>query len=170
MGSTMTRSLGQVAVHIVVRDQEAVHKLTFAAVDKCTGVPQCTRCWRFGHVSNAHACPFKTMTCPICRGPHSVDFHRALATCCRGNPKAKVLIPSTLDNEPCPHDAICVNCNGKHRADDRKCKFWAHRFDADWIYRRYSEANVSDSLIKLLASRSPSVGNRASQRVHPQTP
>src|ERR1700724_16981 len=107
------------------------HKLTFAAADKRSGVPQCNRCWRFGHVSTARACPFKTMTCPICRGPHSVDFHRTLATCCRGNPKAKVPILPTPEGEPCPHNAICVNCKGKHRADDRKCKFWAHRFDAD---------------------------------------
>jgi hypothetical protein len=53
-------------------------KLTFAPVDKHTGVPQCTRCWRFGHVSNARVCPLKGLTCPICGGPQTENLHRAL--------------------------------------------------------------------------------------------
>ena len=128
------------------------HRLVIAAADKRVSVPQCTRCWRFGHRSDVWACPFKSCYCPICNSHHTIEFHRALAACCRGNPHAKgpkgvaQPIPPTPEGEECSHEARCVNCGRDHRADDRKCSYWKLRFDPKWIYNRYKDNKVSDAV------------------------
>ena len=143
------------------------HRLIILPATKHVGVPQCNRCWRFGHPSNSRICPLKSKLCPICGDPHTVDYHRALATCCRGQPKHIPPIPATPDGEPCPHHARCINCGGQHRSDDRVCKYWKSRFNADWIYRRYQEQKVSESFTKFFFSNpgSPPPAGRNTRRI-----
>ena len=38
------------------------HRLVIAPTEKRVGLAQCTRCWRFGHCSDARVCLFKTST------------------------------------------------------------------------------------------------------------
>jgi len=113
------------------------HCLAVAPTTKHVGVPQCNRCWRYGHPSNAWVCLLKGKLCPICREPHSVEYYRHLASCCCGKPKQTPPIPATSEGDPCPHDAKCINCREKHYADDRICSFWKSRFKSDWIWHRY---------------------------------
>ena len=109
------------------------HHLVIAPAVKHVGVPQCNRCWRFGHPSNARICPLKGKLCPICGEIHSIEFHRALETCCHGQPKRNPPIPATPDGEPCSHDTRCINCSENHHSDDRICRYWKSRFKGDWI-------------------------------------
>ena len=51
------------------------HRLVIAPAEKCVGLAQCTRCWQFGHRSDARVCPFKTALCPLCSGPHSLTLY-----------------------------------------------------------------------------------------------
>jgi hypothetical protein len=101
------------------------------------GMALCNRCWRWGHP--ASACRAPQIKCPACMGPHRKDHHRTLAGCCKGNPGANPPVPPTLEGVPCPHPSRCPNCRKAHAADDRRCDFWRHRFDQDWIRARYSE-------------------------------
>jgi hypothetical protein len=109
----------------------------FRAARANPGVALCTRCWRWGHPSSA--CRAPQTTCPACSGPHRFEHHRALSGCCRGNAKATPPVPPTAPGAPCPHPARCPNCRKDHAADSRKCNFWRHRFDKDWIQARYAE-------------------------------
>jgi hypothetical protein len=61
------------------------------------------------------------------------DDHWVLAGCCKGNPKATPPVPPTPEGAPCPHVSRCPNCQKPHATDDRKCNFWRHRFDQEWI-------------------------------------
>jgi len=73
-------------------------------------------------------------------GPHMADEHRWVAGCCKGNANAIPPIPPTdAEITECPHKAHCVNCGGPHRADSRKCKFWDHWFEQQWINAKYAE-------------------------------
>ena len=63
------------------------HRLTVAPATKHVGVPQCNPCWRYGHLLNAWICLLKGKLCPICREPHSIEYHCHLASCCHGKPK-----------------------------------------------------------------------------------
>ena len=99
------------------------HHLIVALATKHVGVLQCNHCWRFGHPSNAQICPLKGKLCPICGEPHSIEYHRHLASCCRGKPKQTPPILATPESDPCPHDAKCINCREKHCTDDRVCSF-----------------------------------------------
>ena len=141
------------------------HKLTIRPADKRSGVPLCNRCWRFGHQSDARHCPFKGSACPICAGPHTEDFHRDLAPCCKGNPNAKPEpIPPTPEGQPCSHPARCVNCGKDHHADDKVCQFWRNRFDREWILKRYTNMKVSSLILSAFTftnrfPSSPSSGN-----------
>jgi len=102
------------------------------------GVPICQRCWKWGHPSQS--CRSPGVTCPHCMGPHMADEHCWVAGCCKGNANAVPPIPLTdAETTECPHKAHCVNCGGPHRADSRKCKFWDHRFDQQWINAKYAE-------------------------------
>ncbi|KXN92924.1 hypothetical protein AN958_08277, partial [Leucoagaricus sp. SymC.cos] len=101
------------------------------------GIPLCQRCWRWGHSTNT--CKSEAIRCPRCSGPHSERHHWEYASCCKGNPKANPPIPPTIADVDCPHVPICSNCHGKHAANDRKCKYWRHRFDANWFSRRRAE-------------------------------
>jgi hypothetical protein len=94
------------------------------------GSPLCIRCWKWGHLTSA--CRALQIVCPSCGGPHRKEHHRQLASCCKGNDKVSPAIPPMDPEEPCPHPPHCLNCRGKHSADDRRCKFWRHRFEQEW--------------------------------------
>ena len=103
------------------------------------GVALCQRCWKWGHPSSA--CRALQAKCPLCMGPHSREHHRTLAGCCKGNAKTTPPTLPTAEGMPCPHPSRCVNCRKDHPADSRKCNFWRHRFDQDWIKARYTEVS-----------------------------
>ncbi|CAA7270005.1 unnamed protein product [Cyclocybe aegerita] len=105
-----------------------------------TGVPLCQRCWKWGHPTVA--CKAKQLSCPICSGPHEQKEHRQHAGCCKGNAKAKPPVPPTPRDQPCPHKGCCVNCHKDHAANSASCKFWAHRYDREWIMAEYRQTNV----------------------------
>ncbi|CAA7264636.1 unnamed protein product [Cyclocybe aegerita] len=105
-----------------------------------TGVPLCQRCWKWGHPTVA--CKAKQLSCPICSGPHEQKEHRQHAGCCKGNAKAKPPVPPTPRDQPCPHKGRCVNCHKDHAANSASCKFWAHRYDREWIMAEYRQTNV----------------------------
>jgi hypothetical protein len=129
---------------------------TFRMARANPGAALCTRCWKWGHP--ASACRALQTKCPICMGPHRKEHHRALAGCCKGNDRVVPPVPPTEEGEPCPHAARCLNCRGPHSADDRRCKFWRHRFDQEWIKARYDEVSAGRR------SRSPPA-NRPAQAV-----
>jgi hypothetical protein len=129
---------------------------TFRMARANPGAALCTRCWKWGHP--ASACRALQTKCPICTGPHRKEHHRALAGCCKGNDRVVPPVPPTEEGMPCPHAARCLNCRGPHSADDRRCKFWRHRFDQEWIKARYDEVSAGRR------SRSPPA-NRPAQAV-----
>src|SRR6267154_111200 len=105
------------------------------------GSPLCQRCWRWGH--STRSCRVQTSSCPQCAGPHSEANHRSHAACCKEQPDATPPVAATPFGIPCPHESRCVNCNGSHAANDKKkCPFWRHRFDREWISRRYSAVSA----------------------------
>jgi len=140
------------------------HHLTVAPATKHVGMPQCNRCWRYGHLSNARVCPLKGKLCPICGEPHSVEYHCHLASCCRGKPKQTPPIPATPEGDPCPHDAKCINCADKHCADDRVCSFWKSRFKSDLIWHRYTEQKVSESFTNFFLPSSQAASAQSDPR------
>ena len=119
------------------------HRLVIAPAEKHVSLAQCTHCWRFSHRSNTWICPFKTVLCPLCSGPHSKANHRKMASCCKGCSTAKPPIPPTPTKEPCPHKPRCLNCGLNHGADSQTCKYWKSRFDHQWVWNHYNEAKVS---------------------------
>ncbi|KXN88565.1 hypothetical protein AN958_07051 [Leucoagaricus sp. SymC.cos] len=98
------------------------------------GTPQCQHYWKWGHPTTA--CHMPAIKYPRCSGPHSEQHHRDYAGCCKGNAKATPPIPPTAAGIPCPHVPTCSNCGAKHTANDHRCKFWCHHFDADWFKQR----------------------------------
>ncbi|CAA7267342.1 unnamed protein product [Cyclocybe aegerita] len=104
-----------------------------------TRVPLCQRCWKWGHPTVA--CKAKQLSCPICSGPHEQKEHRQHAGCCKGNAKAKPPVPPTPRDQPCPHKGRCVNCHKDHAANSASCKFWAHRYDREWIMAEYRQVH-----------------------------
>ncbi|PPQ91901.1 hypothetical protein CVT25_000721 [Psilocybe cyanescens] len=111
--------------------------LWICSSSKSSGVPLCTRCWKWGHpVGRCHAAAAK---CPRCSGPHKLEEHRAVAGCCKGNPKADPPQAPTPGGEPCPHTPHCPNCGKNHSAHERACVFWSHRFDQLWHVEKYRQ-------------------------------
>ena len=121
--------------------QFGLYACPFRAARANPGLALCQRCWKWGHPETA--CRAPQTKCPSCGGPHCKEHHRALAGCCKGNKKATPPIPPTAEGEPCPHAPRCPNCGNEHAADDRRCNFWRHRFDQDWIRARYSEVSAN---------------------------
>ncbi|KXN88467.1 hypothetical protein AN958_07132 [Leucoagaricus sp. SymC.cos] len=101
------------------------------------GSAQCIIRPAWGHPTNS--CKAEAIYCPHCSGPHSEKNHQEYTGCCKGNPKANLPILPTIVDVECPHIPICSNCHGKHAANDHKCKYWYHRFDADWFSRQRAE-------------------------------
>ena len=100
------------------------HIATIRGINMNPGVPQCRKCWKWGHtmfVCRAHGAKY-----PKCNGPHALEYYRDLAWCCKGNCKLNPPRPATKQGEPCPHNFKCANCKGDHQADDPKCPFWKH--------------------------------------------
>ena len=123
------------------------HHLRIMPAEKVTGLPLCQRCWRYGHRSDAKACPFRGVFCAHCGEPHRTENHRQFGSCCKANPKAQPPIAANTE-ATCPHAPHCVNCGKAHRSDDVACKFWKSRFDHQWIWKRYHNAKVSPELLK----------------------
>ncbi|CAA7265609.1 unnamed protein product [Cyclocybe aegerita] len=128
--------------------KKALGQLIFLAGWSCairptarhTGVPLCQHCWKWGHPTVT--CKAKQLSCPICLGLHKQKEHRQHARCRKGNVKAKPPVPPTPRNQPCPHKGHCVNCHKDHAANLALCKFWAHRYDREWIMAEYCQTNV----------------------------
>jgi hypothetical protein len=97
------------------------------------GVPQCQRCWRWGH--STRTCHTKMPRCPCCSGSHSEDNHCALVGCCKDNPKVDPPVKPMAAGDFCSHSPWYVNCNGTHTANDWKCRYWCHYFDCGWILK-----------------------------------
>ncbi|KAF9439398.1 hypothetical protein P691DRAFT_690914, partial [Macrolepiota fuliginosa MF-IS2] len=87
-----------------------------------------------GHLSNSCRCP--AIHCPICMGPRSRDLHQSMSGCCKGNPKASLLIPPTPVDMACPHVCSCINCSAQHTAGNRCCPYWCCCFNHNWIKLR----------------------------------
>ncbi|KXN85082.1 hypothetical protein AN958_11720 [Leucoagaricus sp. SymC.cos] len=91
------------------------------------------QCWHWGHPTNS--CKAEAIHCPRCSGPHLEKNYWEYTGCCKGNPKADPPIPLTIADVDCLHVSICLNCHGKHAANNHKCKFWHHCFDTGWFLR-----------------------------------
>jgi hypothetical protein len=113
------------------------HTLLIRESNRQAGVPQCQRCWRWGHV--IQSCKSQGLRCPLCSGPHTAEQHRGHAACCKGSTKANPPIPATPANEPCPHPPRCSNCKKEHASTSNKCKFWGLRFDRPAIEALYAQ-------------------------------
>ncbi|CAA7269038.1 unnamed protein product [Cyclocybe aegerita] len=127
------------------RAKKALGQPIFLAGQSCairpaarhTGVLLCQHCWKWGHPTVA--CKAKQLSCPICSGPHEQKEHRQHAGCCKGNAKAKPPVLPTPCDQPCPRKGCCVNCHNDHAANSASCKFWAHRYDREWIMNKYRQ-------------------------------
>jgi len=97
------------------------HIATVRATNMNPGVPQCHNCWKWGH--STFLCQAHGSRCQKCSGPHKLEHHRELAWCCKANPKSNPPQLETAQGMPCPHSFKCINCKGKHMADDYKCPF-----------------------------------------------
>jgi len=88
-----------------------------------SGSIMCTRCQRWGH--HHSKCRREGVRCPLCGGPHLESSHATLVDA------AKV------------DDQHCVNCSASkktkrnHSALDRKCPFWEHRYDREWLRKQF---------------------------------
>jgi hypothetical protein len=130
----------------------------FRAARSNPGAALCQRCWRWGHPMLQ--CRAPQIRCPICSGPHCAEHHRTLGGCCKGNAKANPPIPPTAPDAPCPHPPQCPNCRKDHSADSRKCAFWRHRFDQDWIKARYAEVRAAKGARPSLSNHPAAGGGR----------
>ena len=100
---------------------------TIRATNMNPGVPQCYRYWKWNHsifLYHAHG-----SKCQKYNGLHKLEYHRDLVWCCKANFKLNSPRLETAKGKLCPHTFKCVNCKGKHMADDNKCLFWKHRFN-----------------------------------------
>jgi hypothetical protein len=130
----------------------------FRAARTNPGAALCQRCWRWGHPMSQ--CRAPQIRCPICSGPHRAEHHRTLGGCCKGNAKAVPPIPPTAPDAPCPHPPRCPNCRKDHSADSRKCAFWRHRFDQEWIKARYAEVRTNRGTRHPLSNHPAAGGGR----------
>jgi len=113
------------------------HIATIRGTNMNPGVPQCRKCWKWGHTT--FACRSHGARCPKCNGPYTFEHHRDLVWCCKGNNKTEPPTSATKQGEPCPHTFKCTNCKGDHQADDPKCPFWKHRFNREWHTKKSQE-------------------------------
>ncbi|KAI0687493.1 hypothetical protein C8Q76DRAFT_262471 [Earliella scabrosa] len=90
-------------------------------LDDKASLPQCTRCFTFGHFWRK--CTLSYSICEVCAGEHTAKQHRQFTTCCQDRPA----------NEACTHFR-CANCGGPHPATHATCEFVQNRSDASWIY------------------------------------
>jgi len=111
---------------------------TIRATNMNPGVPQCHNCWKWGH--SIFSCHAHGSRCQKYSGSHKLEHHRDLAWCCKANSKLNPPRLETTKGEPCPHSFKCINCKGKHMADDNKCPFWKHRFNCEWHSKKAQEA------------------------------
>ncbi|KAF5376109.1 hypothetical protein D9615_007779 [Tricholomella constricta] len=110
--------------------------------EKRPGTPQCQRCWKWGHIDTR--CSLNRNICAHCGGPHGLQYHRVLGSCCKAKPKENPPVEATHPDEDCPHPPKCVNCGGEHLANAKTCPYFRHRFEPEWIKGRYErDANVN---------------------------
>jgi len=101
------------------------------------GVAQYCNCWCWGHPT--HTCHARGAKCQKCSRPHRVENHRSMAWCCKANPKSNPPRETTADGALCPHTFKCLDCKGKHSADNTKCLFWRYCFDRQWRSNKAAE-------------------------------
>ncbi|KDR65183.1 hypothetical protein GALMADRAFT_82167, partial [Galerina marginata CBS 339.88] len=128
--------------------------LTIKESNRSAGVPQCQRCWKWGHV--IQACKAQALRCPICSGPHMEEQHRGHAACCKGAPKANPPVPPTPVGQACPHHHRCSNCKKEHPATSNKCRFWGLRFDRSAIEALYTQVRERVVVRRPATSSNPS--------------
>jgi hypothetical protein len=86
------------------------------------GSLQCTQCQKWGHHSNQ--CHSQSMRCAFCRGPHSQDNHA-------------MFVKVKTDNRHCINCTSSKRAKNNHASMDRKCLFWQHCFDHNWLKRQF---------------------------------
>ena len=85
------------------------------------GIPQCHNCWKWGH--STFLCKAHSSKCQKCSRPHKIKHHRDIAWCYKANFKMNPPQLETKQGKPYPHTFKCVNCKGKHMADNNKCPY-----------------------------------------------
>ena len=101
-------------------------------------VLQCCNCWKWGH--STFSCWAYGSKCQKCSGSHKIEHHRKIAWCCKANPKTNLPRLKTKSDESCSHVFKCINCKGKHMADNNKCSFWKDCFNYEWHTKKAQEA------------------------------
>jgi hypothetical protein len=88
-----------------------------------SGSIMCTQCQRWGH--HHSKCRREGVRCPLCGGPHLESSHTTLVDAAKADARH------------------CVNCSASkkkkrdHSALDRKCPFWEHRYDREWLRKQF---------------------------------
>ncbi|KAF7798234.1 hypothetical protein EIP86_009451 [Pleurotus ostreatoroseus] len=99
--------------------------------------PRCKNCQRWGHLTGQ--CSSRP-NCKRCGGPHSFETHNFFCVPCQ-NEVTRVRLPkrdhagNTIPGEEaalCGHEPRCINCKGKHHADDQRCTYYRHRSEKGW--------------------------------------
>ena len=63
-----------------------------------------------------------------------------MAWCCKANPKTNLPRLKTKSDKPYSYVFKCINCKGKHIADNNKCSFWKYCFNYEWHTKKAQEA------------------------------
>jgi hypothetical protein len=88
-----------------------------------SGSIMCTWCQQWGH--HHSKCRREGVRCPLCGGPHLESSHATLVDAAKVDARH------------------CVNCSASkkkkrdHSALDRKCPFWEHRYDREWLQKQF---------------------------------
>jgi hypothetical protein len=91
-------------------------------------VPQWQNCWSWTHGTSW--CHINHQRCAWCGQPHKTTNHDLFITCC-------VTIRKTEEwTGQCTHKDKCVNCKGKHQANDSKCIYKCHQNNVSWHNQR----------------------------------
>jgi len=84
-------------------------------------VSQCHNYWKWDHSIFSYCA--HGSKCQKCNRPHKLEYHRDLAWYCKTNSKLNPPRLETAQDKPYLYTFKCVNCKGKHIADDNKYPF-----------------------------------------------
>jgi hypothetical protein len=84
----------------------------------------CAWCQKWGH--HANQCRSQRVRCSLCGGPHSEANHSSF-------------IKVNQDKRHCVNCSASKQTKTQHASTDRKCPFWQHRFDRDWLKRQFKQ-------------------------------
>jgi len=111
---------------------------TIRATNMNRGISQCHNCWEWGHLT--FSCRAHGSRCQKYNGPHKLKHHRDMAWYYKVNPKLNPPQLKTVQGTPYSHIFKCVNCKGKHMADNYKCLFWRNCFNWELHAKKAQEA------------------------------